>query len=218
MEVSGLEKRIYNQHLASTQSGRGKPFTLKKDFSNLTDTQLYQLKRLSTFFQKFPNIDLREYFDAPYQLYPDAPYYDLAYYASPKGIKAYTTWKKQKDSHFWNQPEEAIKKSFKFIAQYCEENQLTLDGYWNSSSDIPIWLIHAKEGKISFIVLFAVPQLIEALNTIGPELTEFYLGDFGLNIHQHKINFIQTPTLQHYIQKITQIINNHLTNTKNNLN
>jgi hypothetical protein len=197
-----IEKNIFNCHLATTRSAMGKPFKLRKKFDNLTDSALFYLRRLRIFFTKFPEIDMREYFRAPYEMYKDVPYYDLEYFASPKAVKAYSLYKKQEHLQDLDQQMESVKSGLGFMANFCLENNLTWQQYTTGDQDLPLWAIHVKEGHVPPVALFAISNLAEKLQNLGSELTELYLGDFGLDIYNQKLRYLKSTKIKSYIEKI----------------
>jgi hypothetical protein len=200
--LSNFEKSIFNCHLATTRSQMGKPFKLRKNFKSLDDSAVFYLHRLQLFFNKFPEVNMREYFLAPYIVHKDTAYYDLAFYASPKAIKTWSLFQKQKLLEDMDTQLDSVKESFGFIGDFCLENNLTWSNYIDMDKDIPLWLIHTKEGRVAPYALFAIPNIAEKIQNLGSELAELYLGDFGLDIYNQKLRFMKTSKLKAYIEKI----------------
>ncbi len=48
-------------------------------------------------FKSF-NINVEDFFNSPYEVYPDRDMYDLRYYTTPKAIKIYGTYISQKNN------------------------------------------------------------------------------------------------------------------------
>lgn len=212
--LSDLEKNIFNCHLASSRSAVNKPFKLRKKFDNIDDSTRYYLGRLMVFFQKFPEINMRDYFEAPHKVYSDSAYYDLAYFASPKGVKTYSLYKKQRNLSDLDSQLDFVKEGIKFIGEFCMENGLTLEEYIEGG-ELPLWLTHAKENHLVPATLFIVPNVVDRVAQMGPELAELYLGEFGLNIRNQKIYYIKSQKLKPYIEKITPKLKQLLENSKN---
>lgn len=89
-------KRIYNNHLAESRKARKKPFRLRKDFTNLKPSVIRTLERLESFFNKHKQIDICDFFKAPYEIYPNDEYFDLDFFISYKAISTYNLYKKSK--------------------------------------------------------------------------------------------------------------------------
>jgi len=97
--VTQLEKNIYNSWLATTRSSTGKPFRLRKNFDDFeSDKNYFFVQKLSRFFTKYKDIDLRDFFVAPYKVYSDNILYDLKFYISQKAIKVYKIYKNKLDN------------------------------------------------------------------------------------------------------------------------
>jgi hypothetical protein len=95
MELSVEKQRIYNDHLATSRSMRDKPFRIRKNFENFDKDKEIYLDRLNKFFGSYPNIDIKEYFSAPYYLYDDVDYFDLEYFTTQKAKKDYAQYMNQ---------------------------------------------------------------------------------------------------------------------------
>jgi len=200
--LTDLEKNIFNCHLATTRSALGKPFKLRKNFGNLTESTRFYLNRLRIFFTKFPEISMREYFKAPYEMYKDVSHYGLEYFASPKAIKAYSLYKKQEHLQDVDQQLGGVKVGLGFMVNFCLENNLTWPQYESGEQGLPLWAIHTKEGRVPPVALFAISNLAEKLQNLGSELTELYLGDFGLDIYNQKLRYLKSTKIKPYIEKI----------------
>lgn len=87
-------KLIYNNHLIESRKARKKPFCLRKDFTNLKPSVLQTLEKLQRFFNKHKEINISEFFKAPYEIYPNDEYFDLDFFVSYKAISVYNLYKK----------------------------------------------------------------------------------------------------------------------------
>jgi hypothetical protein len=159
MSLSVEQQRIYNDHLAISRSMRDKPFKIRKNFDNFdTDKQIY-LEKLSKFFNSYKNIDIKEYFSAPYKLYEDVEYFDLEYFTSQKAKKDYSQYMKQIElmSPDSDDSLRRLINGFKFISKFCKEKNLTLEEYMSfSEKNIPSVLEHLKNHDINFYVIHAL--------------------------------------------------------------
>ena len=89
--MTTFEQHVYNSWLATTRSRCGKPFKLRKKWDGFEDKIEYlHVKKLAKLFNRYDNIDINEWFEAPYTIYNDKIQYDLKYYTL---MKSYTTYK-----------------------------------------------------------------------------------------------------------------------------
>ena len=89
--IDKLEQRVYNTWLAVTRSKQGKPFKLRKKWNDFEEKPEYLVvKKLANLFKRYDNIDINEWFEAPYEIYPERIQYDSKYYTL---MKQYTTFR-----------------------------------------------------------------------------------------------------------------------------
>ena len=55
----------------------------------MTQTVILYVKRIAGFLERHPNVDLEEFFDAPYKVYPNGEYFDLKFFTTPKAVAVY---------------------------------------------------------------------------------------------------------------------------------
>jgi hypothetical protein len=83
------QKRIYNHHLVESRKAKGKPFRIRKDFSKLKPEHKIVLEKLDRLFSKYSDINVSNFFIAPYKIYPNDEYFDLKFYTTQKAIFVY---------------------------------------------------------------------------------------------------------------------------------
>ena len=164
--LTELEKHLFNKHLAVSRSERNKPFRIRKDFSDIVNTDKHKfLKRISILFTKHPEISPDTFFKAPYKLYTDVQYFGLDYFSTMRAVKAYTTYKKQ---IFLQDPDsqiEQVKESLKFIAHFCIENNIHFHQYpYHRASDLFTWMQHYKQSKINAYSVMEFPNILKKKN------------------------------------------------------
>ena len=225
--MTELEKKIYNKHLAISRSIRNKPFKIKKNFDGFEDDEKYSLiKRLSVFFMKYPEVDMDVYFSAPYKLYKDVDFFDLRYFSSPRAIKTYTIYKNELDKLSPDQHTEDVKKSLRFIAKFCIENNITLDKYI-CHKDIGIhytWMYHLKHNFINIYSLMEFPNVLEQISELPEEEQILFLGKTYNDFFNYKTKYLNSklrPTLILSFNKVRVFVEKTLTNQlkiqKNNI-
>ena len=203
--MTDLEKIIYNKHLAISRSSRNKPFSLRSNFEQLENEPkvTIPLKRLSIFFTKHNDVNFDTYFIAPYALYPDVQYFDLSYFASPRGIKSYTIYKQQLLKTSPDEQINDVKESLIFISRFCIENNIQLPRYitFTKSKIEPEWFYHYKTNKINLYSLMEFENLSIIINKLPIDEKELLLGDFGVNFFTYKNKYNNSKELKTYLQK-----------------
>ena len=111
------DKYIYNCYLETSRKLNNKPFRYRKDFEGFEEREDYAyIVKLSSFFNKFENINIKDFFEAPFYVYKDERV-DLQFYTTQRAIKAYTIYQNQFliDNPDNSQTLIKIKDSFIFI-------------------------------------------------------------------------------------------------------
>jgi hypothetical protein len=200
--VTDLEKRIYNKHLAISRSLRNKPFKLKGDFTDFENSTKYlSIKRLCTFFNKYPDVNMDTYFIAPYKLYTDTDYFDLAYFASPRAIKAYTTYKNYLQQLLPDKQQLEVKESLIFISRFCLMNKIQLHDYstFKLKGMAPEWVYHLKSNKINPYSLMEFTGIFNYINEMSFDERELLLGSFGRSYLDYKSRYNSSITLKPFL-------------------
>lgn len=194
--MNQLEKNCYNKYLAVSRSLQNKPFSLRKDFDKFEESKDYPyVHRLSSFFQRFPQVDHQLYFEAPFKIYPDEKYFDLKFYTSQRAIKTYSIYMKQLQDQMPDSEIqlEFIKKSLRFIAKFCFDNKIKLDEYITfKPANTFSWTKHLKNHEISIYVLFGFDKLQEVINTIPLDEQRLMLGSNIDDFWKYKTRFHKT--------------------------
>jgi hypothetical protein len=221
-DLTELEKLIYNKHNIVSRQKRNKPFKVRKDFSKFDDpSKKLFLKRISTLFRKFKEINIDEYFGAPYDLYPDVVYFDLQYFSSPRAIKCYSIFKQQFEysTADIDQFIEPCKESFIFVMRYCVKHNIELNTYFSLTDAAPVWRRHLKEQKITPYTLLSIPDFYNYITTIPKDERELFFGAFASNFPTIYHNFLSSKLktfLQQAYDKTEKFIARELINPKNN--
>lgn len=216
--ITELEKHIYNKHLIVSRIMRNKPFKTKKDFSDIVNTDKHKhLKRIAILLKKHPTIDVDTFFQAPYELYPDVQYFGLDYFATLRAIKSYTLYKK---INFLKDPDkqiEDVKKSLRFIAHYCLDQNIYFHQYpYQKTGDIFSWMIHFKENKINPFAMMEFKDVFSSVQTLTEEVQKFYVSNFieyfkGLYTSYNKSLQLK-PFLKKAMSPLNNFVNSQLTN------
>ena len=103
--------------------------------------------------------------------------------------------------------------SFKFIKEFCIENNISIDSYANhKTNNIFSFLLHLQEHKINLYSLFEFKDAIRNMRISGAEILEFMFGnDF--------FNRVETLRTKYIISGKARILGTHaIKKIKNNLN
>lgn len=181
-EITETEKLIYNKYLATSRSSLGRPFKLRKNFEEFElDGNYLYIKKLNLFFNNHKNINMDDFFKAPYIIYDNVETsFDLKFYISRKALKLYVLYQTKK----LNDPVDSlnqlffIKKSLEYILKFCKKNNLNIDEYTNhKTNDMYSFILHLKEHKISIYVLFGFEDAEPKLKALGDEMMAFIFGN-----------------------------------------
>lgn len=198
--ITSTEKRIYNTFLAISRKKQNKPFKLRQDFENFEqDEKFPAIKKLAYFFERFPNIDINDFFLAPYSIYvnDENTYYDLQFYLSQKARAVYTMYMKKKESVDADS-EENLKKckdSLLFIYKFCKDKGCSVKEYLNikeENSLLPAFAVHLKNRDINIYTLFAFEDFETKFFQIPSDLLEFIFGSLYTDFAQLRRKFVMS--------------------------
>jgi hypothetical protein len=196
---------------------RNKPFKYRKDFKDFNNTLIPYLNRLVVLFNKFSNINMEIYFKAPYVLYPDTEWFGLDFFASQKAIRTYTLYSKQLKIQKPDNPEqlEFIKKSLKFIANYCITNGITVKEYfYNKRGLMYEWCKHYVQNNISPYVIIGVPGIFDIINSESKDEIEMTLGSFWDNYVTMKGDYEHSVNAKNIVYNGLKLIIKYVENNK----
>ena len=182
--MTDLEKRIYNTYLKVSRGKQNQPVTYRKKFDGFeeTDKGVYT-RKLGRFFSKYPHISHTDFFEAPYEVYPDDDKFDLSFYITQKAIKAYTIAVKKRDSQTPDAQIDSIKESLGFIFKYCRDKNISWHDYIHDMSEnMNTFVIHIREHKVCVYALFGFQDFDRVVSNIPEELLQFTVGDHLSNI------------------------------------
>lgn len=184
--MTDTEKQVYNKWLTVTSEAINKPFRLRENWLNFSCREDYPfLQRICHLFAKHPHIKWNDYFKAPYQIrkHQNPGRIALEYYASPKGIKDYTTYMKHLMLLEPDDPQQSslILNSFIFIRDFCLEHKLLASQYCQFGIGYTAsFLKHIKQHQVSIYAIFNFPSGFNAMNNLNPEEFSLFLGDVNL--------------------------------------
>jgi hypothetical protein len=219
--ISDFEKNIYNSFLKNSRASSNKPYTYRKDFSNLDEKIFICLKKLSSFFNRNKSVKLDDFFRAPYTIYPDNGYVDLSFYTTLKAAKAYTIFQKQREKLEPDDVDQltSTKDSFKFIAEYCKQNSISIDNYISfKDENIFAFLVHLKERKINIYSLLTFDNFERNFKASDNEVIRFMLGDdFVSNLNTFKVKYFNSKKCRFFAETCKEKIKKSLNSSHNNI-
>lgn len=216
MSLTELEKSIYNSYLIASRTARDKPFKIRQNFTNIDDKTYIILKKLSLLFENNRNVNILDFFKAPYEYYPDTDYIDLQFFITPKAIKCYTSYKKRLETLSPDSEENInkCKQCCTFIKRYCTENNLTLNEYKSiNSGTTPLVLQHLRDHNINFYVIHGL-ECDRNIRQVEADLLEFFISDFNILLNETRINFQRSTRLKVVIRESFKIIEEYLLKNK----
>jgi len=212
--ISDFEKNIYNSFLKNSRANSNKPYTYRKDFSNLDEKVFICLKKLSSFFNRNKSVKLDDFFRAPYVVYSDSSYIDLSFYTTLKAAKAYTIFQKQREKLEPDDTDQlsSTKDSFKFIAEFCRQNNISIDNYISlKDKNIFTFLVHLKERKINIYSLLTFNNFERNFKASDNEVVRFMLGDdFVSNLNTFKVKYFNSKKCRPFAETCKEKIKKKL--------
>lgn len=178
--ITEFEKHIYNSYLKVTRSNSELPYKLRKNFEKVDDKLYVALKKLSSFFKRYPHIKIEDFFRAPYSLYPDEKYFPIEYFYSLKAIKSYTLFNKQQTNLDPDSDEQlnSIKNSLIFIKSFCRDNNLNVENYiFHKTKNEYSFILHLKEHNVNVYTLLGFNNFEKILRGCNPDITKFIIGE-----------------------------------------
>ena len=208
---------LYNTYLSVSRGSLNKPWKPRKDFDGFDKTpDGYICKRLELFFKKFPQINPRDYFKAPYEVYKDEEHFPLNFYTTQKAIAIYSTVQKQKKEELPDTESqiEDIKKSLKYIASTCIRRNITFNQYCKIKEGYTYKpFVDYNDKLINIYVLIKLPFFEVQLNSLNPQDKLLYLKDIANNIQKYKMRLNTSVKAKNLIDEGLKLI----TNTTNNI-
>ena len=207
---------IYNTYLSVSRGSQNKPWRARKDFDGFETTIDGVLcKKLELFFKKFPQINIKEFFQAPYTIYKDEQHFPLKFYTTQKAIAVYSTVQKQKleESPDTSNQIEDIKKSLKHIGLTCLERKITFEKYCyekNGYTYTPV--VDYNNKLINIYVLIKLPSFESIINSFNLQDKELYLKNIHNSIGKFKLRLNMSTRAKNLIDEGFKILTKNTQN------
>lgn len=213
--MTSAEQYIYNCYLETSRKLNNKPFKYRKDFEGFEEKEEYVLvNKLSRFFAKYPNINIKDFFEAPYFVYNEK-YFDLKFFTSQKAIKSYTAYQNKflPENPDHEQSIQKIKDSFEFIYNFCRDKNISFDEYTGYVDPTRKWhefLLHLKYRDICLYPLFIFPNFDKIIKEYDKEIKEFVFGDTFQNINFYRTKYYSSSKAKRLCTIIYEKLNSKL--------
>ena len=212
------EKYIYNCYLETSRKLNNQPFRYRKNFDSFEEKEEYPyIVKLAQFFNRFPNINIKDFFEAPFFVYDDK-HVEVKFYTSQKAIKAYTIYESKflVDTPDHPQTLVKIKDSFVFIRDYCNEKQIKVKNYVNYQPKDSQWhefMMHLKNRNIIIYCLFAFPGFEKIVQSYDSDLKREVFGNTFGNLGFYRAKYFSSTKAK----KLCILMYNKLTSENNNV-
>lgn len=151
------------------------------------------INKLNRFFNKFENINIKDFFEAPYFVYNE-PFFDLKYFTTQKAIKAYTVYQNvflpENPDHA--QSIEKARNGFAFIYKFCKSNGIKMEDYASfiqPNDKVHSFMLHLKNRDVSIYNMFVFPNFDKIIKQYDNEIKQFLFGDVLQNINYYRTKY-----------------------------
>jgi len=215
--ITNIEKNLYNTYLRISRTAKDKPFSYRKDFSDMDDSTILHLKRISNLLHKYPHIMPDDYFMAPYKVYPNAEHFALDYYAGMGAVNAYSLYMKQLQEMPPDSDEqlEFIKRSLKTLGTFCIRNNINVCKYPTFKSGLTYeWMKQIKKHEISIYVLMEFSEISNIIKEVPEDERELFLGEVGAYYWGYKSKYMQSTLAKQLVNegldRINKVVNSKI--------
>lgn len=211
--------QIYNMYLSVSRGRLNKPWKARKDFQGFeTTSDGVYCRKLEFFFKKFPQISVKEFLSAPYEIYKDETYFPLKFYVTQKAIAVYSAVQKQKLEESPDTPSqiEDIKKSLKHIGLTCVARKISFEQYCLERAGYTYTPVLDFNNKlINIYVLIKLPSFDTIVNSLNLQDKELYLKNIHNNLGKFKLRLNMSTRAKFLIDEGFKLLTKNTKNTKN---
>lgn len=211
--MSPNQEKLYNTFLKYQRYGE--PYTERKNFDNLKEETKNIIVRLTDFFERFPQIDIVDFFYAPISVHPDEKYPYLDFFLGRPAIKVYNIYKKKKEAESPESQLDEIKKSLHFIGMFCLKNKIDVDKYiFHKEGHQFSWMKHYREFNVNAFALLEFKDINQTISTLEEDIRELYINDLADKLEIFKVRYYRSPITKKLVQdglkKISDFVKNNL--------
>jgi hypothetical protein len=203
---------IYNTYLYSLKHHQNKPFSARKNFDNFEEENIESVKnlmRIRNMLNRFPHINIKTYFDAPFKIHKNEVYFGLDYFASMKAVGDYRTYSKLLEFEDPDSLEQInfLIKSIKFIGSFCFKNKIDIYDYLNFKTGVTYdWMIHYKNREISIYSLMEFPDTYDIISKIEEDVKGILIDNLSENFLKFKMKYSNSKKAKDVLKKGLKII------------
>lgn len=184
-----IEKKIYNTYLRAQADYYERPYNPRKDFSKMREKDIFQLKRLKTFFNQYKDVNPFQFFKAGFK-YETGTYPTLEYFNSLKATHTYAKHMRRKYAEDVDNIESLrdFKDGILFIYNFISEKDISLSDYkvCVNENGVPWPIIHLKQQNISF---YHIHSLDISLDLFDTDYKELITEDFDKVYERTKVAY-----------------------------
>ena len=215
--MTELEKNVYNTYLRVSRTRSGKQFKYRKNFDNFEDNKSYvPVKKIAKLLANHPHININDYFNAPYEVYPEKNHdygYDISFYTGLKATSCYSIYKKMQDDREPDEQIKEIKDSFYFIYKFCKENKIDLDQYLEHMTNTErTFMLHLRERKVNIYSLLGFSNFDNVMSKIDPNIGKFVIGHLYSSLDLYRTRYYNSTITINVVceakEKLTKILKN----------
>jgi hypothetical protein len=207
------EQYVYNCYLEISRKINNQPFKYRKDFEGFEEREDYvYVARLTNFFNRFPNINIKDFLEAPYFVYNEK-HFDLKFFTTQKAIKAYTNYETNflPNNPDHNQTVKKIKDSFLYIFKFCQQRKTKFEDYIlvkEENESLHSFLIHLKERNTILYPLFTFPKFDTTLATYDKDIKNLMFGTLFDNINFYRTKYYASNKARKLCITIFELLKN----------
>lgn len=219
--VTDLEKKIYNTYLKITRTKKGVPFRYRMNFTDFETNKNYvYVKRIANLLKKNKNVLIEDYFSAPYEVYDAVDeFYTLKFYASIKAVGVYKLYIKKAEDESPDSDRQIteLKKSLRFVYQYCLNNNIgSVEEYLKKQDGhVYAWMKHYTNLDISVIFLLENDIVYDILMSIDEDVRDMMLGGLEKKYFKLRENYLKSNKGKSILKNGITLINKKLKNATN---
>ena len=195
---------IYNSFIKAYRVANSAPFRYRKTYETLPQEVKNKVERIKLFFDSY-EINVDDFFEAPYFLYKDTKYFAFDYYLSRKAVKSYADFEKEiimlGPDNIRNLIK--IKNSVLFLKKFLKTEAIPFPDYLNNKKDkIPSFVTHLKNRNVSIYFLMGLDSFEKAFFAVDSNLLKFIIPDIYENYELYNKKFLTSQNARILVKSI----------------
>lgn len=195
---------IYNSFVRSYRTANNAPYRSRKNYDTLPQEVKNKVERIKLFFDS-NNLNVDEFFEAPYSLYKDTKYFPFEYYLTRKAIRTYADYQKDILMQGPDDMRNLIKmrNSVVFLKKFCENEKISFSQYLNHLKEkVPSFITHLKNRNVSIYFLLGLEGFQNAFFAFDSGLTKFIIPDIYDNYELYNKKFLTSKNARLFVKSI----------------